>query len=283
MFCYREPLEPLFKSHIQTEWETYFEIPDNVCMPIWQIHVQKTTIWVSPAGNMFQRKIDEIFKDLPNVFDIADDILAVGYEADGNDHDDTLWRVLKTCRQVNLKLNKDKCHFRCTSIPLFGEILSRHGVKLDPQKLNSLTKIPSPKTKKELQAFLGIINYLSKFPPSTVSICESLRHLTLSNIPEAIQEGKINNKRRCMDKILWWDPTTIPRDRCIWRWTWSFPTSNQKCTSCPRDKAPDNSKLRPITFVSKSLSSAERRYSNIDREGTDSWNSITIALQESWV
>ena len=27
-----------------------------------------------PAGDMFQRKIDEIFKDLPKVLDIADDI-----------------------------------------------------------------------------------------------------------------------------------------------------------------------------------------------------------------
>ena len=35
---------------------------------------------------MFQHKIDEIFKDLPNVFhDIADDILVVGYDSDGKD------------------------------------------------------------------------------------------------------------------------------------------------------------------------------------------------------
>ena len=39
------------------------------------------------AGNMFQRKIDEIFNDMPNVFGIADDILFAGYEADGRDHD----------------------------------------------------------------------------------------------------------------------------------------------------------------------------------------------------
>ena len=36
--------------------------------------------------------------------------------------------------------------------------------------------------------------------------------------------------------------------------------------SCSRDKAQDNSILRPIAFASKSLSSAERRYSNIERE-----------------
>ena len=70
------------------------------------------------AGGMFQRKIDEIFKELPNVSCIADDILVVGYKANGKDHNKTLWRVLQICRQVNLKLNKDKCHFRCTSVPL---------------------------------------------------------------------------------------------------------------------------------------------------------------------
>ena len=40
------------------------------------------------AGDMFQRKVDEIFKDMPNVFGIADDILVAGYEADGKDHDE---------------------------------------------------------------------------------------------------------------------------------------------------------------------------------------------------
>ena len=48
----------------------------------------------APAGDMFQRKRDEIFKDLPNVFGIAGDILVVGYDVDGKDHDDTLQRVL---------------------------------------------------------------------------------------------------------------------------------------------------------------------------------------------
>ena len=55
---------------------------------------------------MFQRKIDEIFKDLPNVFSIAEDIVVISYDRDGEDHDDTLQGVLQVCRQVNLKLNR---------------------------------------------------------------------------------------------------------------------------------------------------------------------------------
>ena len=39
-----------------------------------------------------------------------------------------------------------------------------------------------PKNKKEIQAFLGIINYLGKFSPSTVSIYESLQRLMSSRI-----------------------------------------------------------------------------------------------------
>ena len=40
--------------------------------------------------------------------------------------------------------------------------------------------MPALKIKKELQAFLGITNYLSKYFPSTASVCESLRQLMLS-------------------------------------------------------------------------------------------------------
>ena len=35
---------------------------------------------------MVQQKIDKIFKDLHNVFGIADDILVIGYDVDGKDH-----------------------------------------------------------------------------------------------------------------------------------------------------------------------------------------------------
>ena len=116
-------------------------------------------------------------QNLPNGFGIADDILVIGYDKDGKDHDEMLWQVLQICRQVSLKLNKDKCHFRCTSFPLFCVVISRHGVQPNPQKLKALPDMPPPKTKKELQGFLSIINYLGKFSPSTVEVYESLRKL----------------------------------------------------------------------------------------------------------
>ena len=135
-----------------------------------------------PAGNTFQRKIDKIFNDMLNVLGIADDILVIGYDTDGIDHDEAVYKVLKQCQDVNLKLNKDKCNFRFMLILFFGEVVSRETVQLDPQKTRELTKMPVPKNKKELQAFLGIINYLHQFFPDTLEVCKPLRKLMSSKM-----------------------------------------------------------------------------------------------------
>ena len=102
-------------------------------MLLWQVHIQRTTIWSSCSRQYVPEKKDKIFKELPNVLGFADDILVVGYNSNEADHDKTLCRALQICRKEKLKFNKDKCNFRCTSLPLFDEIISRHGVRPDPR------------------------------------------------------------------------------------------------------------------------------------------------------
>ena len=65
-------------------------------------------------------------------------------------------------------------------IPFFGEVVSREGLQPDPQKIRALTEMPVPKNKRELQAFLGIINYLGKFSLGMSEVCEPLRKLMSS-------------------------------------------------------------------------------------------------------
>ena len=52
---------------------------------------------VASARDMFQHKIDYIFKDIPTMFGIADDILVVSYDDDGSDHDRILRLVMQLC------------------------------------------------------------------------------------------------------------------------------------------------------------------------------------------
>ena len=92
--------------------------------PFGQYFYKQLPFGGAPVGDMFQCKIDEIFSDMPNVFGIADEILVIGYNENGADHDVAVHKVLQQCEEVNLKLNKEKCHFRCTSIPFFGEVIS---------------------------------------------------------------------------------------------------------------------------------------------------------------
>ena len=84
--------------------------------PFGRYHYRHLLFGAAPVGDMFQHKIDEFFSDMPNVFGIVDDILVIGYDENGADHDAAVHKVLRWCNEVNLKLNKDKCHFRCTSI-----------------------------------------------------------------------------------------------------------------------------------------------------------------------
>ena len=226
------------------------------------------------AGDMFQCKIDEIFNDMPNVFGIADDILVIGYHRDGTDHDEAVYKVLKWCQDVKLKLNKKKCDFRCTSIPFFGEVVSRQGVKPDPEKLRALTEMPVSKNKKELQAFLGIINYLNKFSPGMSEVCEPLRNLLSSKMTwtwnasyqQLFDKAKLLIKvEMCMKfyddiKLLYLetDASGIGLGAAL--------LQLRDNTGCHKDTAPDNTILCPIAFESKCLTSAEQRYHNIEHE-----------------
>ena len=134
--------------------------------------------------------------------------------------------------------------------------------------------MPPFNNKKELQAFLGIINYLSKFSPSTASICESLQKLMSSTTIWTwnVSYQAIYNKAKSLIKadvcVKFYDetkPLYLEIDASgIGLGTTLLQTRDG--TTCPKDTAPDNTILRPITFESKSLTSAEYRYSNTERE-----------------
>ena len=123
---------------------------------------------------MFWRKIEDIFKELPNIFGIAEVILIVAYSNNQADHERTLHMVLLIFRKENLNLNKDNRHYRCTTVPSWGDYFqARH--KTGSQKSRSIHQSTSSEIKKEFQAFLGIMNNLSTFSPATVEVGEPLQ------------------------------------------------------------------------------------------------------------
>ena len=157
--------------------------------PFGRYHYKCLLFGAAQAGDMFQRKINEIFNDIPNVFGIADDILVIDYDKDRADHEEVEYSVLEWCQDVNLKLNKDKCHFRCMSIPFFGKVVSRKGIQPDPQKVRVLTEMLAPKNKWELQSFLGIINCVKELARILKPLVGSSPH-HIKNTGDFIQQIK---------------------------------------------------------------------------------------------
>ena len=79
--------------------------------------------------------------------------------------------------EIGLTLNPRMFKFKCTMVPFFGNVVSDQGILPDPKKVQSIKNWPSPKSRKELQSFLGAVNYLSKFIPELSSLRSPLQGL----------------------------------------------------------------------------------------------------------
>ena len=119
------------------------------------------------------------------MFVVADDILVAGCgettvdtEAD---HDTKMAQLLDRCRTNNIKLNKDKLHWKGSELAYMGHLITAEGVKPDPAKLEAIVQMPQPDDKKEVQRLMGMINYLQKFARGMSDITQPLTDLTKTN------------------------------------------------------------------------------------------------------
>ena len=137
---------------------------------------------VNVAGDVFQHKLDEIFGKLTNVMCIADDIMVVGYK-DHSDHDLALTKLLQTAQKNTVKLNFDKLQYKKHEVTFFGENYTTQGRKPDPKKIKAIVKMKQPENKKEMQTFLGMVQYLQKFTPQLSVLAEPLQNLIRTHSP----------------------------------------------------------------------------------------------------
>eukprot|EP00795_Rhopilema_esculentum_P002969 gene2969-1223_t len=105
------------------------------------------------------------------------------YEEAVKNHDMNMVALLKRCQQKNIKLNKDKFKFKCDEVSFIGHTLTQNGLKIDPAKVEAITKMRKPKDVAGVQRFIGMVKYLAKFLPRLSEVCEPLRSLTHKDAP----------------------------------------------------------------------------------------------------
>ncbi|KAL4369653.1 hypothetical protein GQ457_05G021940 [Hibiscus cannabinus] len=115
------------------------------------------------APATFQRCMTAIFSDL------NEDCLEIfmdDFSTFGEDFDNclsNLEKVLKRCKETNLVLNWEKCHFMVDEGIVLGHKISSKGMEVDKAKIEVISKLPPPTTVKGIRSFLGHAGFYRRF------------------------------------------------------------------------------------------------------------------------
>ena len=127
------------------------------------------------SAEIFQKKVHEIFGDMPGVVCIHDDIVVHGKNKE--EHDGNLRQALQRCSNYGVKLNTEKFELAKEEINFMGHIISKDGIKTDPEKVKAISEYPTPKSLEELRRFLGMVNYVARYMPSLSHVLHPLHNL----------------------------------------------------------------------------------------------------------
>ena len=213
------------------------------------------------AGQDFQRLMDKILGEIPHTFVYLDDILIASSTQE--EHLEDLERVFSILEENGLVVNRKKCILGESSIEFLGHLCDAHGIKPLPCKVEAIRKVKPPTTIKELQRFLGMINYYRRFIKSAA---HHLYHLF-----EALG---------AKPKRLDWSPEMQSSFEAIKEALASATMLHHPDPSLPLSLTTDASDVaigavleqrgpqgwEPLAFFSKKLSDSQQKWSPYDRE-----------------
>ena len=130
---------------------------------------------IKTAPNEFHKVIDQIVHDLEGTTAYFDDIMVQGSSIEECKF--RLIKVLERLRKYNLHLNREKCQFFKKRIQYLGHVISEKGLEKSEDKIKAIIEAPRPNSLEELQRFLGMVMYYTKFIPSASSILYPLNRL----------------------------------------------------------------------------------------------------------
>ena len=158
-----------------------------------------------------------------------------------------------------LEINVEKCIFKSESIPIFGHVISREGIKPDPKKIEAVKTMTTPVSKLELQSFLGLCNYLAIYVPSLISILQPLHELTRKDT-DFQWNSQYDFLYQCAKDYI------VGNCQTLCYYDPDLPVSLETDASQSGLSAVLLQEGRPISFMSKALTDKQSRYSNIECE-----------------
>jgi transposase InsO family protein len=217
---------------------------------------------ISSAPAIFQRLIDQVILDIPNCIAYLDDLLITGSTED--EHLKTLDEVLHKLADYGFTCNPDKCLFFQDSVSYLGFRIDKTGKIPDPARVEAIKRMPPPKNVKELEAFIGKINYYGQFISNFSSKCKILNQLRKKNA----RWNWTNDCQTAFNYLL----EEISTATTLVHFDDKLPiilatdASHYGIGAVIMHKYSDGSE-KPLAFASKTLTDVEIKYSQIEKEG----------------
>ncbi len=120
------------------------------------------------AGQSFQQFMDEVLAGLDFAFCYLDDILIASSNED--EHLQHLQQVLQRLQQYGLVLNMEKWELGRQQVDFLGHHITAEGATPITRHVEAVQNFSRPQDKKQLQSFLGLVNFYRRFIPAAARI-----------------------------------------------------------------------------------------------------------------
>ena len=191
-----------------------------------------------------------------------DDILISG--ASDEDHLTALEEVLCRMENAGLRLKKNKCVFMASSVIYLGHMIDAEGLHPVQDKVKAITDAPNPRNVTELKSYLGLLTYYSRFLPNLCTVLSPLYKLlrqdTRWHWTSKEKKAFLESKQLLISSqvLVHFDPELELVLACD--------ASSYGIGAVLAHRMPDGSE-KPIGFASRTLTEAEKNYSQIEKEG----------------
>jgi hypothetical protein len=251
-------------------WQVPVRMEDRkktaVITPFGLFQFKRMPFGLRNASSSFQRMMDRVLAGLPFTYCYLDDLRIAS--PDLETHKQHLRLVFERLQQFGLVINQEKCVFAVASFEFLGHLVSAQGARPLGSYVEAVERRPRPTTIKELQMFLGLINFYRRFLPGAASILKPLTDALRGSksAQEALawsreMEVSFEAAKRALSSATWLvhpDPASTLALHMDASASHVGAALHQRPRGC--------AVWRPLGFFSRKLDSAQTRWSAFDRE-----------------